>query len=551
MGLGELLRDLRDVFPPELWWPFFHGLSLLGYLLLGFVTVRSGSNRAYWLCLWGALFAFRWPDLAHPLSLGHDESAALAGALKLSIDPLFFRSVDGTTNGPCFFFLPLVPSLIGLQTDYSSARLMGLLEMGGMLTALALACRCRFGERAWREVGLAGLTLVGTAHLVDLHTYGSEMLPLCLLSISLWLLAKLSEAPNLRLAGLFGLSLGFGLTVKLQVALVGCYVGVTGLALVRRQPKLLAAITLGAMLPLGLEVLVLCLFGEGWTFFKSYLQGNFHYASVIREFGNPSVFAKVSLYRKLVYLTPAFVGSVDQRNFFLGLGLLTGLVLAKWRPQVWSPFWWGTGLLFLSLLSTVTPGSSYPHHKWFLMWGGVCYLATLVGASSVPRTAVLLLCVALQWWGKLPGNLDEFGSPTVAYQVCHSNALVGRPEQASIDQIEQMIRQLSPANGPLAVWGFSPELYVDTGRFMATRDFITERQMEPRFDRDYFQERFISDLQTSRPAVFVDTVGLFAHLDRSQFGIEVFPTINDYVVKNYEMVANVGPGRVWKRKASP
>ena len=51
------------------------------------------------------LLAWRWPFLLQASEYNPDESQLLAGALTLTRDPVFWRSVDGTTSGPLNFYL--------------------------------------------------------------------------------------------------------------------------------------------------------------------------------------------------------------------------------------------------------------------------------------------------------------------------------------------------------------------------------------------------------------------------------------------------------------
>src|SRR5688500_1496949 len=69
------------------------------------------------------LFAWRWPFLLESREFNPDESQLIAGAMTLTFDPVFWRSVDGTTSGPLNFYALLPMHAIGLPLDYFTARL--------------------------------------------------------------------------------------------------------------------------------------------------------------------------------------------------------------------------------------------------------------------------------------------------------------------------------------------------------------------------------------------------------------------------------------------
>jgi hypothetical protein len=64
----------------------------------------------------------------------------------------------------------------------------------------------------------------------------------------------------------------------------------------------------------------------------------------------------------------------------------------------------------------------------------------------------------------------------------------------------------------LAVWGWSPGVYVLTGIPPATRDTTTVLAIESGPLQQYFQKRFVSDMQANPPDLFIDTVAKGAFL---------------------------------------
>ena len=148
-----------DNSPPIYWF--------IGYLLAGVVIFASQyktlSNRAY-LSLGVLLLAFmRLPVIVFNRELNQDESQMLSHAITLLQDPVYWRSVDGTTIGPLDNYLLVLPKLLGFQIDYSAARFMGLLCIAGSWLLLFSALKNWFGISIARRVSIAPLIMYALA----------------------------------------------------------------------------------------------------------------------------------------------------------------------------------------------------------------------------------------------------------------------------------------------------------------------------------------------------------------------------------------------------
>jgi hypothetical protein len=100
------------------------------------------------------------------------------------------------------------------------------------------------------------------------------------------------------------------------------------------------------------------------------------------------------------------------------------------------------------------------------------------------------------------------------------------------------IRQKRPVRG-LAVWGWSPGVYVLTGIPPATRDPTTVLAIESGPLKKYFQMRFVSDMQASLPDLFIDTVAKGAFLWppwTENDGYESNAQLRKFIDQNYVLV---------------
>jgi hypothetical protein len=115
----------------------------------------------------------------------------------------------------------------------------------------------------------------------------------------------------------------------------------------------------------------------------------------------------------------------------------------------------------------------------------------------------------------------------------------------------QLMNQFAKPGDLVTVWGFAPELYVETGTLPATRDSHMPYQMMfagPLLA--YYRDRFMEDLQLRPPKVFVDAVGpgQSEYRDREAHGYETFPALREYVDRNFYLAGDVDGVRVFARK---
>src|SRR5688572_14703264 len=192
---------------PSAYWGIVAGPTLL---LLWWIfssarrnCFRSGTGALRSVLKDGALLflfllAWRWPFLLTAHDFNPDESQLIAGAITLTHDPVFWRSVDGTTSGPLNFYALLPLHALGLPLDYFSARLTGLILIWGALLAIQQTLVRSYGRAiGWLGVLPAAGCFATVTHW-DLIHYSSEHVSLFLLAFSIWLLAGREAGDRLR-----------------------------------------------------------------------------------------------------------------------------------------------------------------------------------------------------------------------------------------------------------------------------------------------------------------------------------------------------------------
>ena len=195
-----------DNSPPVYW--------LIGYLLAGGVIFASQykplSNRAYLVSGILLLAFMRLPVIVFNRELNQDESQMLSHAITLLQDPVYWRSVDGTTIGPLDNYLLVLPKLLGFQINYSSGRFMGLLCVAGAWLFLFSALKNWFGISIARRLSVVPLLFVAFTQEIDFVHYSSEQLPVLLLAFCVWQLSRLDPKTAPVPSGLYLLGLAAG-----------------------------------------------------------------------------------------------------------------------------------------------------------------------------------------------------------------------------------------------------------------------------------------------------------------------------------------------------
>ena len=88
----------------------------------------------------------------------------------------------------------------------------------------------------------------------------------------------------------------------------------------------------------------------------------------------------------------------------------------------------------------------------------------------------------------------------------------------------------------LAIWGYTPGVYVQTGLVPATRDAVAAYAIIKGPYQEYFRERFLKDLDHSKPEMFVDTVtsGAFLWPEwTEEDGYESYSDLRDFIAEYY------------------
>jgi len=509
-----------------------------------------------------ALLSFRWPAIFDNRQGNNpDESQIIAGAMVLKSHPVFWERVDGTTHGP-LVQLPLAAlGALGMRLDYTNVRLVSAALAWAMLVFIWLTLRVPFGDGVARLLLIPAAVFEITTTFWDFTQYSSEHIPIVLLAAATWLIVREllgPYAPSARNLSIAGILLGAVPLAKLQGTPIGMWLGLVGLVLIacaqlpwRTRIRLGGAFVAGALVvPL---VFLVAVAGRGiltevWI---DYIKTNLIYVSSF-----PLTFTEgIRVIFRVVDAAGSFREYFRPALILVAVGVC--LQVARRDRAAFRFTLLTLGMLVVSAYAVATPNRIFPHYAQLL----IAPLALTVGALFGP------LIIALQhrtapyppWWRAttvlaggaifvsaacywVAGNF-QFREP---YAVGRINRTGG---QLVRSPIAQRLFELTKRNDEVAIWGWEPRYLVEARLRHATRVAHSALELFQSPLQQYYRNRYLADLQRTRPAVFVDVVGpgSFFFDKRNEYGHEIFPALAQYVAAHYHLAAEVESARIYVR----
>jgi len=561
-----------DASPAHYW--IVAWITFCGFAAIALLALACGREKAWWqhpvlfsLAMLIVLLAFRWPELLDNRQYPDpDESQFIAGASTMREDPIFWRSVDGTTHGP----LTEWPLLIALgargSLDFATARTVSILLVWLELISALLIFRHLYKKSV---AGLLVLPLLATHAFTQAWSfvaYGSEHVPDALIAIGCCALFTAwrpngTGAPDRSRLFATGVLLGAISFAKLQAVPIAAAGVAAGAWLVltansvnwNKRVRDLGALVGGAV-TMSIMILGIVLATGIWSdFFSCYILDNLQYAAANR-FPSDRSFTLIDGPRMLLELGDS-VGGFNQFTLWMaGFGGCGLLLLPRFTPWQRRCAVVAAALLVAAALAAIAPGRPYLHYLQLIIFptgllGGLVAGAVLSdrGGSSMQRWSHLRRAVIVVAF------LSCGLGPQIWWRICEPQPFIGRFTATRGDlvrsEVSQEILQHAHRGETLGIWGWMPVFWVETGLIQASRDGQTSRQIEAHPRRDYYRARFLQDLVRSRPPVFVDAVGPenFVYEDRSRDGHETFALLDDYIEQNYHLVRELNGTRIYVR----
>jgi hypothetical protein len=520
--------------------------------------VSISYSLAAALAIIAVISLLRLPWVLFPHELNVDESQMLAQGMKFLVDPVPWRSVDGTSGGPLNSYLISFFLWLGIKPGYVFAHLLAnALVCLQLLTAHQTILRLSLGSKKIAACGILPMVLFyGFTTQADYLHYSSELLPALLLALAfLFFVVWLDEhrdagrASRSLLLFLTGLAVGAAAFCKLQALPIAAEMGIGVLAASlsdrRFSAKLSHRVTqsttlcAGALLPAGAILGPVARAGALRDFWFSYILGNLAYA------GPPNwtrTLAHLDWLAAPVGLVPLVLTGVLAVALFVYSRSKSNTLGLSWKER------WLFGNLLLyggaALFAVSRPSTFFPHYTTLALHP-ITYLGTALLPGMAPLldfkrhtrlkiayalvSTVVVLIVAARIFSGISAAKASIGG--------------GQSEPDSNDRIAGVIENLKNSRrvSSIAIWGWEPGVYVLTGIPPATRDAIGHFVISRGPLQGYFRKRFVNDLRSKMPDLFIDAVapGAFMWYWSQNDGYESDGELKDFVDKNYVEVAEL------------
>jgi len=528
-----------------------HFLSVVGVLTLLVLCCFLPRSRARWavvfeFAIMGTVIIGRWPSFFAGRLMNPDESQIIAGAATLWHRPEFWKWVDGTTIGPLSFYSLWLGKFVGLGFGYPGARFIAAAFLGGSFIALYRFLRNYCPEQVARVSTVPFATFGCLVLFWDIVQYGNEATAIFLLCIGIVLAFPARELAGrhyLRMAAA-GMALGAVPFAKLHVGPMALFVGITALFAVVRssgspgKPGRIGALIAGALVVPAIGAAYLSVFNLWHHFFLFYLQNNFSYA----KDGSAMFEMALGLF--------SFLGeSYGVLQLVLGTMVFCSTCLWFFRgfskeARRWA--YWSLAFVAVSLICLLLPGREFQHYQLllipslFLLCGA--FLAGMSSLEQPPsgRLAMIVLFLAA----------TTVPLAAIRLYTHHSSWSFFQRGDDEIEPVVAELRFLGKPGEMMAIWGWQPELWVDTGLIQGTRDGNTFRQTNPDPQIEYYRTRFLFDLRRNVPPFFLDAVGpgRFFFKDRNSVGHETWPDLAAFVAEHYVLHRDIAGVRIYLRK---
>jgi hypothetical protein len=318
-------------------------------------------------------------------------------------------------------------------------------------------------------------------------------------------------------------------------------------------------------LPTGIILLSVAIAGVWTDFWQSYVVNNLGYGN---RYVSSEVMEMSLVERVWVVIDQSFwtYDLSELAGAALVVGVLGAIVGALLDPRTLRTrgglLLMASGFVMVSAVAIAVPGTMFAHYFLFLAVPLTLFIAVglgvavdaargrLTGASEKLAVGTLLVVlVALTVVRPVDRRLRRD-------HAVFANA--AEIPSVLISRVAEVALAFARPGESMAVWGWEPWRYVETGLYPATRDTQTQWQILDTPQRPYYLQRFRNDLLASLPPVFVDSVGYVEDpwapkrplfWDRQTHAHDVFPEIAEIVERQYRQVAEVDTSRIYVARA--
>jgi hypothetical protein len=536
------------------------------------MTGLALESRGFYLLVLSLFVCWtRFPTLLPGLQ-NPDEGLFSAAAMKLLVDPVFWRSAEAGSSGPLNILPLLLPAAFGWSPDLASSRVMGILLMTGAIIFSYLALSNIFSEAIARLSVLLTTVTLATFTTGHLSHSVSESSSIFILSVALVFFSRLyvMDQPNRKNIFLLGFVLGLTPYAKMQSVPVAALVGLLSVHVLWSKNHFLnkkffydiGCLAIGGVLFSLIMLLYLYIFSITQKFIDAYLQANLliYLMMDVSEHAHltvPGFFDRVSQAALMLLSSRELRPLILTVLMFLGIAIIMLFMIFfnKQKATIKNNMIgiYSILMLLVSFFVIQHPGLILFHYGYFILIPAIWVIAFCVYSFNAIKSRYFVLSMALVLVCISVAHLYQFVTKP---NIHLSNDDYYRENYRS--RLADIVLSYAKPGQLIEVWGWTPILYVETGLLPATSHAYSSPMTEhypPSLMA--FRNRWVTDymnqLKTARPILFVDTVarGMFffpGKLDVKKRGHQAVPEVADYVRKHYRLVRTYRGVKIFKRK---
>ncbi|HXA00995.1 MAG TPA: hypothetical protein VNW99_03350 [Cytophagaceae bacterium] len=462
-----------------------------------------------------------------------DESLWIAGTATFLHSPQLWTSFDTTTSGP-LVMLPLVLiKLTGLDLNYASARLAGILFciIPGVIFCY-YTFRILLDEKLSRILILPLTACFAFMNSGDYTAYNGEHEIILFSSIAIFLHTKLLMGnKQSKYFLLYGLTLGALPFTKLQATPITLALGFCLLVfLIKSKTNLssYALIFLSIMSPFVLILMWLLITDGTQDFWFAYIISNLKY-------GQPGIGINGSSWLYFKYFVYLLRTLPDSKFYFISLISVSALsgITVSFRKKIMGKHLFlllsSIALLFSAYYAIVKTSFFYQHYFLIFLIPVLFFTAIIAwisrdtfSRSKLFNSALIILPLICFVMVAIDG-ITRINNPSSINHSSLKKSLVA-----------QTINKYGKGNDGMAIWGWMPGLYVQTGLINGTRYGDCYHQFTKSRMQQYYLDKYLEDLKKNKPLIFADAITSYSYgPNAAEFKYQNFPNIRDYVEAHY------------------
>lgn len=512
------------------------------------------SNFFFIIILITGVIILRLPNLILN-ELNVDESFWIANAGKVLNGAVIWKDVTGATGGPLIFAPLSIMYLLGDGINYTSIRIFGLLFcIVPSIICVFLLFKRLFNSDISSILIIPLIIFFAFANDSDILAYNSEHVPLILTALGILLLFSISNNNQINkpLLIIAGLLIGLFPFAKLQAMPIAFSITVCMLFEIfhSRGDNLSQRLKngflfLGAILiPPCILFLYLIQNNALSIFWDDYILQNLFYTS--HGLGNVvKGLTRWTYIIKLIRATPDtfLLCSILTITALFSIVILIitkqTLMIIKKRQTIYLLL-----IAFSSYLAVSIPGNFFGHYQILFIIPFTILSGFLFGNMLMLNRSLLLAKPYLRIC------LFIIVTIPVTLMIPNKNRGIGFIKSGGgyqLNNVSTEIMKYAKPNEKMAIWGWASEFYVETGLIPGTMEAVPYYTITPSPKSYYYKLKYFEDLELNNPVIFLDAVApnSFYFRNREKEGHENFKKIDNYIFKNYKLVAEIDLKRIY------